>query len=95
MLQYQCIGQRRVKLHAGEKGKLVRCENSSEAPSNPDKPSWGYLCSECASSTSKHEELAEQFNALANQQDVTEFRDHISAGFAAGASRGYDGDDGE
>lgn len=89
MLTYQCIGQHRVRQHASEKGKLVRCENSSDTPSREDKPEWGFLCAECSSSQAKHEEMAEQFNALANQQDPEEFRDQIAAGFAAGASRGF------
>ena len=93
MLTYQCIGQHKMRAHAGEKAKLVRCENSSDTPTRADRPEWGYLCGECSSTTTKHDELVEGFNALANQQDVTEFRDQISAGFAAGASRGYNGGD--
>lgn len=37
-----CIGK--LKDH----GKIVSCTNVSEIPTNPERPEWGYLCSECA-----------------------------------------------
>lgn len=40
---YRCIGQ--IK---DNHGHVTRCSNTSETPTNPNKPHWGYLCHACA-----------------------------------------------
>lgn len=38
---YTCIGKRKV-------GKeIVSCTNTSPTPSKPERPEWGFLCSQC------------------------------------------------
>lgn len=40
---FTCIGKRR-----GPHGEIAACTNTSEIPSNPARPDWGFLCSDCA-----------------------------------------------
>jgi hypothetical protein len=88
------MGHRRVRRHSADPGELVRCENTSETPTNPDKVHWGWLCPTCANEPSKGAPpLQEAFNASATQCDPDEFRDAIASGFAHGASRDYGDDD--
>jgi hypothetical protein len=39
---FTCIGKRK-----GAHGRLEGCTNTSETPSNPSRPDWGYLCPTC------------------------------------------------
>ena len=39
---YTCIGKRK-----DSHGRPFQCTNTSETPSNPARPDFGYLCSEC------------------------------------------------
>lgn len=45
MAKYICIGK-----YQGAHGQLLPCTNTSEVPTNPDRPEWGFLCSDCANS---------------------------------------------
>jgi len=42
-MTYTCIGK-----HRDNHGHMVECTNTSETPTNPARPEWGYLCSDCA-----------------------------------------------
>jgi len=42
MIPFRCIGRKQVGRD------LIRCENTSNEPSYPDKPQWGWLCPSCA-----------------------------------------------
>lgn len=87
---YTCIGRYRVRNHAGEKGELVQCFRTSETPSNPYRPEWGFICETCAASRTSNAPLMESDNVGAMQSDASEYRDQIASGFATGASRGYE-----
>lgn len=76
---YTCIGKSRIK------NVLIPCKNTSETPTWRDV----YLCPICANGRSSREET---HNCGAMQADIEEYRDQITAGFAAGASRYYDGE---
>jgi len=39
---FACIGKRK-----GQHGRPEACTNTSETPSNPARPDWGYLCPPC------------------------------------------------
>ena len=43
-MRYICVGKRK-----DAHGKLFQCTNTSDAPSNPNRPEWGFLCVECSS----------------------------------------------
>ena len=93
---YQCIGQRYVKKHEGDRGQMVRCTNVSETPSNPDKPAWGWLCHDCASAPSiRNSPKTESFNANAAQNDIEEFKDQIDSGFMIGIRGSMNGEEDE
>jgi len=49
---YTCIGKRR-----GQHGNIAGCINTSENPSVPARPEWGYLCTECSKSPAHVREL--------------------------------------
>lgn len=49
---YQCIGKR-----LGPHGEVKQCTATSETPTNPAKPQWGWLCSECANAPTKLPQL--------------------------------------
>ena len=40
---YNCIGKRK-----GEHGSIFQCTNTSDTPSNPSRPEWGFLCPTCS-----------------------------------------------
>ena len=80
-----CIGQKRVRRHAADKGELVRCTNESAAPSSAAHPEWGYLCQECSSAAPiGPPSLKEEFNASAMQCDFQELKDAAESGFRIG-----------
>jgi hypothetical protein len=90
---YQCIGQHRVKLHESDRSRLIRCANISETPSNPDRPEWGWLCSNCSGAPPvPNSPRAEEFNASAAQNDVFEYKDQIESGVMAGIIGSFRGE---
>lgn len=78
---YRCIGQ------SASKG---RCTNERETPSNPDRPEWGFLCSECANAPANRNSPmasmrhAEPVNVGAMQADIQEYKDQTESGFMRG-----------
>lgn len=94
---YRCIGQKRVRLHESDRGQLVRCLAESEIPSNPDRPDFGYLCSECANAPPvQHSPIAERFEANATQNEASEYRDQMESGLMIGIRGSFpDGKDDE
>ena len=75
---YTCIGKTRTRQG------VVSCTNTSTTPTWKDQ----YLCSSCANGRAGRDET----NVGAMQTDPEEYRDQVAAGFAAGASRFYDGE---
>jgi hypothetical protein len=81
---YQCIGQRRVSNHAGERSTLVRCTNESEVPTNPNRPEWGFLCASCSGAPPVANSPKSESNVMAIQDETREYRDQIESGFMLG-----------
>lgn len=86
----QCIGKTRVRNHAGEKGELIQCANTTTTCFDEAHPNWGYICPSCAASRTSTQPMTESNNVGAMQSDASEYRDQIASGFATGASRGYE-----
>ena len=84
-MSFQCIGQRKIRSHEEDRGNLVRCTNISEVPSNPSRPEFGWLCSECANApAAPHSSMTEGVNVGAVQSETREYRDQIESGFMLG-----------
>jgi len=84
-MSFQCIGQKRVRGHEGERGNLVRCSSVSEVPSNSNHPEWGWLCSECSNApAAPHSPMTESVNVGGVQVENREYRDQIESGFMLG-----------
>lgn len=93
---YQCIGQKRVRNHESDRGSLVRCQNMSLVPSNPARPDWGFLCSDCAGAPAvKNSPKTETVNVGAMQSDPEEYKDQMEAGLMMGIRGSDRNEDGE
>ena len=84
-MSFQCIGQKRVSQHAGDRSQLVRCNNESDTPSNWDRPEWGYLCTACSGAPPvAYSPMTEQTNLNATQSEAREYKDQMESGFMLG-----------
>ena len=49
---YTCIGKRH-----DSHGQVIKCSNTSDVPTNPDRPEWGFLCAACLGTRYGHQPL--------------------------------------
>jgi hypothetical protein len=95
-MSYRCIGHRKISNRRNERSQLIQCENTSETPNFAERPEWGFLCQSCSSQPPlARREYEEAENVGCAQADPLEFKDQVAYGFASGARRGYENDEGD
>lgn len=66
-MTYTCIGKRR-----GQHGEILPCTNTSEKPTNAERPDWGFLCTQCSGSPVSRKPLTLDLPDMDNP-DMAEF----------------------